>query len=184
MTMLCVTHEMGFARQVAEPRHLHGRRARSSRRTSRRNSSRNPQHERTKLFPSSRARRAIPLMRKQRADPSPVCLVPSDDGIDSKAPSLAPIASSPSPECRASALRLSLPTGRSAGAPFGPRAVVERGAACRARRGRARASTAETPEPQLVTPACRDRRRPFERGARCARGERAGRSRPARWRAR
>ncbi len=39
MTMLCVTHEMGFARKVAEPRDLHGCRARSSSRTRRRSSS-------------------------------------------------------------------------------------------------------------------------------------------------
>ena len=50
MTMIVVTHEMGFARQRRRPRGVHGRRARSSRSTRRRNSSTTRRHERTKLF--------------------------------------------------------------------------------------------------------------------------------------
>ena len=51
MTMLCVTHEMGFARQVAEPRDLHG--PGPDRREERRPNEffRNPQHERTQAVP-------------------------------------------------------------------------------------------------------------------------------------
>ena len=50
MTMICVTHEMGFAQAGGEPRDLHGRRARSSSRTEPREFFNNPQSERTKLF--------------------------------------------------------------------------------------------------------------------------------------
>ena len=49
MTMVVVTHEMGFAREVAEPRRLHGRRAncRSGRAG---DVLHNPKEERTRRF--------------------------------------------------------------------------------------------------------------------------------------
>ena len=50
MTMIVVTHEMGFAREVGRPRRLHGRAAWSSSRESPREVINNPQHERTKSF--------------------------------------------------------------------------------------------------------------------------------------
>ena len=50
MTMIVVTHEMGFAREVGDARGVHGRRAWSSRPGQPREVLANPQHERTKAF--------------------------------------------------------------------------------------------------------------------------------------
>ena len=49
MTMVCVTHEMGFAREAADGR-VYGQRARSLRKTAPKEFFAHPQHERTKLF--------------------------------------------------------------------------------------------------------------------------------------
>ena len=53
MTMLCVTHEMGFARAAAPGASSSWTRARSSRRTRRKGLFNDPKHERTKLFLSN-----------------------------------------------------------------------------------------------------------------------------------
>jgi len=67
MTMLCVTHEMGSPAR-GRPRDLHGPRARSSSRTSRKRSSPIPENERTKAVPRPRScitdRLALPTPKR------------------------------------------------------------------------------------------------------------------------
>ena len=50
MTMVVVTHEMGFARRVARPRRVYGRGPHRRSRAARNTFFKNPEHERTKRF--------------------------------------------------------------------------------------------------------------------------------------